>query len=118
MQVRRDVWPLLVSMIACSVIMAYVTFGIAGLEFNYALWSRRGSHVLPYITELLKQSYRAVWALPVMTVLVSILIWTGKISRPVWISLLVGTLAVLHTGWFFFWLLGLYLVNQSFVCGN
>lgn len=108
-------WPIVAGAVMCSLIMAYVTFGIAELEFHWALWTRKESHALPFITSWLRQVYWVVWLLPAVTLITGALFLMGKIRGEVWVAASIACVLVLHVAWFFFWLLGLYLANQSFV---
>lgn len=122
MEIRVKVWPLVVSLVVCSLIMAFFTYGIARQEFNYAVWiwnmrQRYPSDYLQYlppITYYLKSIYPQAWALPVLTGGVAGLVMFRKITNATVISFLLGFLATLHVLWFFFWVAGLYVVNQSF----
>ncbi len=115
MENRNRTWPLFVGLFVCSLIMAFVTFAISRAEFNYSLWvaGPRGK-CPPFMTDLLMSSYWAVWLLPAATFFVGALALARKIVSEFWLNVWIAVLGVLHVGWFFFWLLGLYLVNQSF----
>jgi|GEM_PF-1242982 len=111
-------WPLAVGMLICSLVFGYFTYGIAYREFNFAWWTRNEhlSNWLPGITACLKALYPAVWVLPALTGIFLILVIARRITREAWFWMWVTFIATLHFIWFFFWLLGLYVVNQTFVC--
>jgi len=107
--------PFVLAAIICSTIMSVAIIGSANLEFHYAAWTRSLTY-LPAITEDFKKVYLWCSVLPILTTIFGILILAGGLHRmPIVIAYSVSLLAIGHLFWFFFWIISVYLVNQSFV---
>lgn len=116
---RWWVLALVIGAVICSVMIAYVTVGVAYLEFHHAMWTRvRDPSWLPFFTAYFRKVYWVGWLLPVLTALAGGLVFSRKLASPLAVACLGSVVAIAHVGWFLFWILALYLVNQSFVCGN
>jgi len=116
MEIRAKAWPLMVSMVVCSLIMAFFTYAIARVEFNYAWWMMKsaGEVQLRGISSYFKSWFIYVWALPAFTGGVATAVILRKVVNETLIGTLLGVIAILHVLWFFFWLSGLYAVHQVF----
>ena len=87
------------------------------MNFCYAKWTAENI-TLPYLAALFKPIYNYVWILPILTALIGSLIAAKKMTRGITIAFSVSALVVIHVWWFFFWLLAIYLSNQSFIAGR
>jgi hypothetical protein len=111
---RKWVLPIAIGAFICSGIMAYVIDGVSMVNFHYATRVIETTH-FPYPVILFKPVYNYVWLLPVLTALFGTLIVTHKITGETMIASIISVLIVIHVCWFFFWLVAIYLSNQSFI---
>lgn len=103
--------------VICSLLVTFATTAIAHLELTYARWTRVVTQV-PALVGVFKEIYGGVWLLPIGTAIVAYCVVGKRIVRPEIAVSCISALVILHVVWFFFWLLALYLANQSFVSGQ
>ena len=110
-----DKWilPVATGALICSGTVAAITWGISVSNFHYAKWTTENIS-LPYYATLFKAIYNYAWILPLLTALLGILIIAKKITKGTTMACGITALVVIHVWWFFFWLLAIYLSNQSF----
>ncbi len=113
---RNWIWPIVIGITVCSVVIVFVSTGVAHLEYHYAKWTHAAHH-LPLIAETFKTNYLVGWLLPTLCAFVGALVLTKKLTNVMVIACWASALAVAHVTWIMFTLLALYLTNQSFVAG-
>jgi hypothetical protein len=114
---RKWTLPIVVGAVLCSVMLALVTVSVGHIEYHQAKWTHF-PRSLPALAGFYREVYWAGWLLPVMTALIGFVVTTRKLVNVTVIACCISALAVAHVGWFLFFLLALYLTNQTFVAGN
>jgi hypothetical protein len=101
-------WAFAISCIFCLGITC-----ISLIEFHWAKWTR-SNHPLPMIASTFRSVYLAGLGLPFLTAFMVRL--PDSASHSALRSLhLFGLVTFLHMFWFFFWLVAMYLLNQTLV---
>ncbi|RME90934.1 MAG: hypothetical protein D6766_12585 [Verrucomicrobia bacterium] len=97
--------------------MAVVTYGIAHLEFSWALWTRTVEQP-PWMVTILQAAYEAVWFLPASTLLTGLRLLARRPISPQYIAWWSSAFVCLHVLWLLFFWTCMYLANQTFLCGD
>jgi hypothetical protein len=115
---RHIALPVVLAVTGCLLIVSFVTYGIADLEFNWGVETRPLLDHLPVITNYFRTLYHFWWVMPVASAVFggALLIRPEcQTSKLVWY---VAIIALVGTFWVSFSILSLYLIKADFYMGK